>query len=459
MKSKWFGDKQFYKNVMTLTFPIMIQNFITNFVSMLDNVMVGQIGTVEMTGVSVTNTLIFVFNLCIFGAVSGAGIFGAQFYGNGDHKGVRDTFRFKVAFCTLLTLLCMALFYLWGKPLISLYLQGKGSAADAAASLLYGQRYLQVILFGLIPYALTQVYSSTLRETGNSMLPMLAGLVAVGVNLSLNYVLIFGHFGAPALGVEGAAIATVISRFVELLIVALWTGRNAQKNPFIIGAFRSLHVPGKLVGQILVKGTPLMLNETVWAASVAVLNQCYSVRGLDVVAANNISTTFWNVFSVAFMAVGMANGILLGQLLGAGKLEQAKADSRKLIVFSLMVSAVSSVLYAICAIFIPQIYNTTDEVRTLATQLMWISALAMPLDAFANAAYFTLRSGGQVLITFLFDSAFMWVIVVPLAFSLSRFTDVSILYLFAVCQFINFHKDVLGYIFVKKGLWIKQIVS
>ena len=366
---KLIGNRQFYHRVFALMLPIMIQNGITNFVNMLDNVMVGRVGNVEMTGVAVANQLFFVFNLCIFGVVSGAGIFGAQFFGNRDHKGVRHTFRFKILSGLIITLLAMALFWFGGEELIKLYLQGDGSAADAAASLGFAQKYLHIMLIGVIPYTIAQCYSSTLRECGQAMPPMFAGVIAVLVNLCLNYVLIFGNFGAPKLGVVGAAIATVISRYVELIIIAAWTRSHSDKTPFILGAYRSLHVPARLIRQILAKGLPLMLNETLWAAGIATLSQCYSTHSLDVVAANNISSTFFNVFSVAFISVGVAIGIILGQELGAGENERARADSRRLIFFSILCSIVVAVIYAITANFIPQIYNTSDTVRLLATDV------------------------------------------------------------------------------------------
>ncbi|MBQ4052079.1 MAG: MATE family efflux transporter [Clostridia bacterium] len=459
MLKKFFGDRYFYRRLFALAVPIMIQNGITNFVNMLDNIMIGRVGTVQMNGVAVANQLFFVFNLCIFGAVSGAGIFGAQFYGKGDHKGLRDTFRFKLIFCCLLTLVGIGLFYFAGDGLIGLYLQGEGSAADAAASLGFGKGYLLIMLVGLLPYTLVQCYSSTLREIGRPMVPMTAGIIAVLVNLVLNYVLIFGHFGAPALGVNGAAIATVISRFTELLVVAFWTHFHAHKNPFIIGAYRSLRVPKKLVGRIVVKGLPLMLNEALWAAGIATVNQCYSVRGLNVVGAQNIAQTFWNVFSIAFMAVGVANGIILGQMLGARDHRGAKDAATKLITFSVLVSIGVGALYALVAIWIPMAYNTTYEIRHLATLLMQITALAMPLDAFSHATYFTLRSGGKTFITFLFDSGFVWAIHVPLAFVLSRYTAMPILGLYALIQFSNIIKVVLGFVFVKKGIWLQNIVE
>ncbi len=457
--NKYIGDKQFYVRVLRLAVPIMIQNGITNFVNMLDNIMVGALGTNEMTGVSVANQLIFVFNLCIFGAVSGAGIFVAQFHGNGNTKGVRDTFRFKMIVTLLLTVAAIAVFLVAGEPLVNAFLSGEGSDVDPKASLGFAKEYILIMLIGLVPYAIVQSYSSTLRETDKTVLPMIAGLTAVGVNLSLNYVLIYGKLGAPALGVAGAAIATVISRFAELAIIVIWTAVKRRENPFIIGAFRSLRVPLPLVGQIVRKGFPLMANEALWASGIAVLNMCYSLKGTNVVPANNIQQTFFNVFSVVFMSIGVTIGIIVGQQLGGGLFDEAKETAIKMRVFSVVVSVVVGAAYFIMAEYVPYVYDTTDEIRRLATDMMRICAIAMPIDAYAHASYFTLRSGGKTFITILFDSCFVWVVSVPIALCLAKFTSISILPLFAICQAVNFIKDILGYILVKKGIWLNKIVD
>jgi len=459
MFKRLVGNKAFYKTVLSLAIPIMIQNGITNFVNMLDNVMIGKIGTVEMTGVAIANQLIFVFNLCIFGAVSGASIFGAQYYGKGDHKGVRDTFRFKILICSVITVVGVAILYFFGDHLTSLYLTGEGSAEDAAASLDFARQYMLVMFIGLLPYTFAQCYSGTLRETGQATVPMIAGVSAVFVNLVLNYILIFGKFGAPKLGVVGAATATVISRFVELLFVALWTHIKTDKNKFIIGVYKSFRIPRTLIKQISIKGFPLLFNETMWAAGVAVVNQCYSTKGYDVVSANNINQTFFNVFGVAFMSVGAAIAIILGQMLGANKNKEARDASFKLITFSVFVSIIVSIVYYFTAQFIPDFYNTSDSVRSMATRLMQICALTMPLDAFAHASYFTLRSGGKTFITILFDSCFVWLLTLPTAYILCNFTTLSIFDVYLVCQLLNIIKDIAGTILVAKGIWIKNIVD
>ncbi len=458
MNHRYIGDRAFYRRVFGVAVPIIIQNGISNFVSLLDNIMVGQVGTIPMSGVSIVNGLLFVFNLSIFGASSGAGIFTAQFYGSQDHTGVRHTFRFKLLICTVLSLLGAAVFLFGGSGLIGLYLTGEGDAATAAGALEYGLKYLSIMLWGFLPFALTNTYSSTLRETGETFIPMVGGITAVCVNLVLNYVLIFGHFGAPKMGVEGAALATVISRYVELAIVAGWTHSHTARNPFIVGAYRSMYIPGRLLKSILIKGMPLLINEFLWSSGMAIMNQCYSTCGLDVVPAMNISSTLFNLGSVVFLSMGNSVGIIMGQMLGAGHPEAEVRDSnRKLIAVSVASGAVFGVLMAAVSGLFPEIYNTTDAVRHLAAQLICVSAVMMPFNSYTNATYFTLRSGGQTLVTFLFDSCFVWVCCVPLAFCLSRFTGISILPLYIICQGTDFIKCAVGAVMLKQGKWIQNL--
>jgi putative MATE family efflux protein len=458
MFKQYIGDRRFYRQVLTVALPIIVQNGISNFISMLDNIMVGQVGTIPMSGVAIVNQLLFVFNLCIFGAVSGAGIFTAQYYGSGNNDGVRHTFRFKFLISILLTTASIGLFLVAGKSLISLYLQGDGTPEDALRTLEYGWKYLLVMLWGLPAFAISTSYSSTLRETGQTMVPMVAGISGVIINLILNYLLIFGHFGFPEMGIQGAALATVISRYVELAVVSGWTHKNKIKNTFIQGAYHSLHIPKQLLSQITVKGLPLLINEALWASGMAIMNQCYSTRGLDVVAAQNISSTVYNLASVVFLSMGNAVGIIIGQMLGSGKNKEEVRDADRKLIFTSVVSCLlfGGLMAGVSGIF-PAIYNTTDSVRWLAAQFICICAIMMPFNAYTNAAYFTLRSGGQTMVTFLFDSCFVWVVCVPLAYCLSRFTDIPILPLYAICQGLDLIKCIIGGMMIRHGSWIQNL--
>lgn len=456
---KYFGDKAFYKMVLAVVLPIMLQNGITNFVSLLDNIMVGRIGMEQMTGVSIANQLLFVYNLAIFGIVSGAGIFCAQYFGCKDMKGVRNAFRVKLLFSIILCILAIVIFASFGEPLIQLFLKGNTDDVDPVMTMKSGMDYLHVMLVGMVPFAIVQAYSGTLRETGETMVPMKAGIVAVVVNLSLNGLLIYGWFGMPALGVKGAAIATTISRFAELFIVVAYAHRHTDKHPYMEGLYRDFKVPGSLLFHIFVKGTPLMLNEFLWSLGMTTLLQCYSIRGLSVVSAMNISSTLNNVFNVVYIALGNAISIIVGQMLGAGKIKEAKDTDRKLIVFAVLSCLVVGALLAFIAPFFPHIYKATDEVRNMATQFILIVAGCMVIQGFLNACYFTIRSGGKTFITFLFDSFYVWIFTIPLAYVLGHYTNVPIVTLYLICQLSDVIKCIIGFILVKRGKWANNMVS
>lgn len=458
-RKKFIGDREFYKYILLLAIPMIAQNAITSFVSFLDNIMVGKIGTEQMSGVAIVNQLMFVFNICIFGGVSGAGIFGTQFYGKGDHEGQKYTFRFKIYISLIICAVALALFHFKGTELINLYLSDSGDVGDIELALKFGEEYLAIMLFGLIPFGLTQAYISSIRETGHTLVPMLAGIVAMLTNLVLDIVLIFGVGDIPALGVEGAAIATVIARFVEFGIVIIWTHTHKNKNQYIIGAYRSLRIPGKILKDVLITGTPLMINEMLWAAGMAAIVQCYAVRGLEVVAAQNISSTITNLFNVVYIQLGSCIAIVVGQHLGAGRIEQAKDVARKMILFSVVCCAVVSVVMILVGKFFPDIYETEESIKALARTFISISAIVMPVCAFCHCCYFTLRSGGKTIITFLFDSVYTWALVIPFATFLAKYTGLGIALVFLLVQCMEFIKAIIGFFMVRSGIWLQNIVE
>lgn len=458
-KKKFIGDKAFYRYLIFLAFPMIVQNGITSFVSFLDNIMVGQIGTEPMSGVAIVNQLFFVFNICIFGGVSGAGIFSAQFFGKGDFEGQKYTFRFKLYACLLITAIACVLFHFLDEPLISLYLNDGGSVGNTRLALSYGKEYLAIMIFGLLPFAVSQTYVSTIRETGQTFVPMVSGIVAVITNLVLDYVLIFGAFGAPELGVAGAAIATVIARYTECLIVVVWAHRHLYKNPYLIGVYKGLRIPGSILADIFRKGLPLMFNEMLWAVGMAVIVQCYAVRGLEVVAAQNISSTISNLFNIVYLQLGNCISIVVGQKLGAGQLEEAKDADNKIIFFDVACCACISVIMILLGGLFPEIYKTEHGIKALAKNFIIISAMAMPLCAFSHCSYFTLRSGGKTIVTFLFDSVYTWVVMIPYAFVLSRFTTLSITMVFFLVSFTEIIKVIIGFFMIKSNVWLQNIVN
>ncbi len=459
IREKFFGDKRFYKRVASLAIPIILQNGITNFVSLLDNIMVGSLGTEQMSGVSIVNQFIFIFNLLIYGAISGAGIFCVQYHGSGDQKGIAHSFRFKLYINIFLTALSMGALFLFDSELISTFLFESDTNGDLALTLSEGLIYLKIMLIGLIPYAISQVYASTLRETEHAVVPMVASIIAVFTNFGLNYVLIFGNFGFDPMGVKGAAIATVISRFTELLILVVWSHLNTDKCRYFKGVFKSFTIPLDLVKRMFLKALPLMANEFLWSISLTLRNQCYATRGIDVVAAQNICSTIFNVFSVVYMSFGTVISIMVGSLLGQGKFDEAKDTNRKVLVCSVFCGVTLGSLLALSSGVFPQLYNTEDGVKELATYMMIVSGIYMPLYAFNNSSYFTIRSGGSVGITFVMDSGFMWMVMLPTSLIVSRFTDIDIHGLFAICQGAEAMKSTISFYMLKKSTWTKKLVG
>lgn len=459
MLKRYIGSKAFYKMVFIIALPMIIQNAITNFVNLLDNIMVGQLGTAEMSGVSVVNQLIFIFNLAVFGISSGAGVFTSQFFGSKDMDGIRQTMRYRLLASLTVSAVFIAAVVVKQDALIGLFLEAE-SAADAATYLAHGKKYLAIMLWGLPAFALSSAYSGTLREGKQTMVPMVSGTVAVCVNLVFNYILIYGHFGAPKMGVEGAALATVISRYVELVIVVAWTHLNPQKCPYAPRLYKNLYIPWKLLKRLVLKGIPLMGNEILWSFAITFMNQRYASCGAGVLAALNITSVINMLSNVVTLSLGNVTGILLGQMMGAGKEKQEiRSESRKLIFLSFVTGIVFGGLLMVIAPLFPRLYNTSDEIRAMAGSMIFILAIFKPVMGLVHSSYNTIRSGGKTWMTFINDSGFMWCISAPLAFCLTTFTDLSILPIYFLCQMPEVLKLIMSFIILKGDGWMQNLTK
>lgn len=459
LKKKFIGDKAFYKMLLVLVLPLIVQQGITSSVNLLDNVMVGKLGTEAISAVAIVNQIITVFNLAIFGGLSGCSIFGAQFFGKKDYEGMKQTFRFKMMFALFAAIVSIVIFIIWGENFISLFLTGSSDGGDLELTAKYAKQYLTVMLFGLIPFALVQTYTSTLRESGETLIPMIGSTGAIVINLCLNYLLIFGKFGCPRLEVEGAAIATVIARFFEILFIAIYAQTHTKKYQFLHKAFSSLYVSSSLIKKIARTGSPLLFNEIFWSFGMTVVSQSYSIRGLSAVAAVNITTTIWNLFSICMIATGNGVSILVGQKLGAGDKEGARDVDNKMLFVALVSHIVMGALLVSLSGAIPKIYNVEPEVRHLASNMLIAAGCALPIHSIINCVYFTIRTGGKTIITFLFDCVYTWVVSVPLAFCLAHFTKMPILWMYTCVQFIDIIKLTIGLIMLRSDFWLNNIVN
>ena len=393
MHKRYIGDKAFYKRVMAIVVPIIIQNGITNFVSLLDNIMVGQVGTLPMSGVSIVNQLLFVFNLCIFGATAGAGIFTAQFQGSGDTNGIRHTFRFKFLICLGLTAVGITLFLAADTPLISLFLTGDGNPEDAAAILEYGRAYLRMMLIGLLPFALTNAYAGTLKETGETVVPMLGGIAATAVNLVLNYVFIFGNFGAPEMGVVGAALATVLSQMISAVLPIVVLLRQKEDRLEL----RKLRIERSLLGRILRIGIPAGLQFVTFDFSNILIQSGINSFG-------DITMAAWTAHGKTDALVWMISGAFgvsittfVGQNFGAQKYSRIRQGAWTCLALSIAMVCALNVTLLLFRSQILGIYTDNPEVIAVGSMVMLsimpYEFLFMPIEVFAG----TMRGVGNSL--------------------------------------------------------------
>ncbi len=456
---KFIGDRKFYKTLMIIVMPIVLQQFITQFVGLLDNLMVGQVGTSEMTGVSLANQLLFVFNLGIFGSLSGASIFATQYFGAKNKERYQETFRFKWIITSIIFIVTSLIFILFSEQLLSIFINSQeGEDANPVLVLLHGKQYLWIMLVGNLAFVIKEIYASSLREMKETFIPMLSGIIAIFVNLVFNYILIFGKFGFPELGVEGAAIATVISRFVEMFVIITYVQIKKEKYNYFKGIYKG-RVHLSFVKKVMPKTLMLLTNELFWSLGLTLILSCYGIRGLDFVASFNICNTISNVFITVGTSLGNATAIILGNKIGKDDLEGAKSDSYKILFFAVVVSFAFAGVMAATSKVLPNLYNTTDSIKQTATYLILIAAALLPIHAFNTCCYFTLRSGGRILITILFDCVYVFTVRLPLAFVLAKYTNLNIYLVYTFVTGIDVIKVFVGYILVDKGIWLKSLVQ
>ncbi len=455
MLKRFIGNKAFYKVALAIAIPIMIQQGITAIVNLVDNFMVGSLGDNVISGVATVNQILFVPSICLVGGLGGPGIYLSQFYGAKNKAKLQETFRIKALFSAIVMIIFLIILSLYSKEIISLFVD---KDSDVTYATEYAIEYMSVMIYTLIPLAIIQLYGTSLRETKHTKLPMISGIISIFVNIFLNYILIFGNFGFEPMGVKGAAIATLIARIVDALILVI-ASHLVKHYSFCDKAFTPFTLTKDLLKKIVKKGTPLLFNEFLWSLGMTMLFYAYSERGNLVVNAYNISSAVANLFFILFSAVASAIAIMVGNELGAGNIELAKDNSRKLIFLGVMISIFMGFIMFSLSFIIPKFYNVSDETRKLAKYFLWGNALFMWLYMFNCGCFYTIRSGGQSMQTLLFDSGYTWIIQVPIALALVKLTSLDIITIFILVQLCDFLKLGLGIYFVKKEKWAQNLTT
>ncbi|MFA7055375.1 MAG: MATE family efflux transporter [Acholeplasmataceae bacterium] len=444
----FIGDRQFYKTLFQVAAPLVLQQLITTSVQLVDNVMVGRLGESSIGAVSVINQLYFIVILVTFGAYAGAGIFTSQFFGSGDHDKLKQTFRFKLITGALIALIALIIFTVFGENLIRLFTKNPETIKQGLA-------YLNIARWSAFPWVISVAISNTFREMSITKPLLYISIVAIITNTLLNFLLIFGLFGFPALGVTGAAIATFISRFVELgLMIVLLIKKGSIFNTKMT---QMLHIQPKLLRSMIIMSIPLTLNELLWSTGQTAFLHAYSTRGDSALAALNISGAISQLVFVTFGGIATAVAVLVGNTLGKNALDEAKDNARKLIAFSVFFAAIAGLILFILSFFILNIYDVAETTKDIARFNIRINALFIPVYSFNVALFFTLRSGGDTKSTFMIDSGYMWVVAVPIAMVLAYLTDLKVTMMFLLIQSLDLPKMFFGLSRFRKEHWVKNL--
>lgn len=446
-----FSDPVFLRKTVMIAVPVAIQALLNTVTNMVDTLMIGTLGETVIAGVGLANKVFFVFNLLIFGIASGTSVLSAQFWGTHDTKNIRKVLGLSL----LLGLLGSLFFVLPGffapKAVMRIF-------TDSTASSGAGAEYLRLVCLSYPFTAVTNIYVAVMRSMGRVKTPVVTSLIAIVVNIFLNYALIFGHFGFPALGVTGAAIATLTARVVEMSCIFFYTyGWKTE----LAGRFSEFFgYSSSLIREYVKTSLPVIGNEFMWGLGVTMYSLAYGRMGDTAVAAITISQTIQDMILVFFQGIAAAASVILGNELGAGRTKEAKEDAARLLWLQVVFSLALGVFCILTRNLLVGIYDVSEETFREAALCMMIYGLFLPFKMINLVTIVgILRSGGDTRFCLLLDSGSVWLIGVPLTFLGALVFRFPIHRVFAMTMTEEVVKFFASYWRYKKGRWLKNLTA
>lgn len=448
MLKKYFGTRQFYREVTSIALPIMAQQFITTFVNLIDNVMIGSIGNIALTSVTVANRFFLIMNSILFGLCGAAGIYIAQYFGAKQKRKCQEVFNINMAFSTGAAVLLTVFIFVFPRFVIELFSKTPIIVSEAT-------QYLAIAKYTYIPFAVSFTCMMALRAVGINKIQLKVGTVAVVTNTLLNYCLIFGNFGFPQMGIQGAAIATVVARIVEMMIYL--TVLYRKRHFFSFDLRGMIKINFGLLANLVRKAIPLTANEILFSLGQALIFMSYMRCDEYLAASISVVDTVANIMFIVFGGLSSAVSIMIGNKLGANELDEARDNARKLLCFALMVSLVIGSTCFVLAPLIPNMYNVDLAIKDAIVKLVRIKSIMINIYAFNVCIFFILRAGGDVVSTLVMDSVFLWVAGVFVSTVLSSFTAISLIMLYIVVESLDLIKLLVAIYFFKKERWVRNI--
>jgi putative MATE family efflux protein len=451
-----FGPASFYREVLAVAVPVMAQQAIQSLVSLVDNFMVAALGDAKMAGVNVANQVNFVYFIIMLTISNAGGIYMSQYRGAKDEEGMRQAFRFKAIATMTVSAAYFFACQLMPDALISMMTMGNAAQAEIVAN---GAEYLRLVSWTFIPMGLSHAFGSAFREIGRPGAPLLISVTATLVNTFFNWVLIYGNLGAPRLEIAGAAIATDIARGVEVLAFVVFA--RSSKVPFYVPLRSLFKVRWALFREILGKSGLLVFSETSWVVSETVTTALYNGRGgAEVVAGMSAGWAIANIFFLIFTGIQISMGVVVGSLLGADRLDEARLKARWITSGAVALGAFLALLQAASIAVVPLIFmNLTPEATMVTGRLLLVISAYLPLWSLLNAQFAVSRAGGDTMMGFVVDVGVTYILFIPGAFALAFLTSIGPVAMYGTIKLTDFAKWFIAHRWLRKERWVKNLAA
>ena len=453
---KYFGSKAFYRRALLLALPVMFQQLVQSLVSLIDNFMVAELGDVKMSGVNVAGQVLFVFIVLLNAVCASGGIFLTQYSGAKDAEGMRQAVKFKTVVIAFAIIAYFIVCFIFPETFLSLMLAGN---TQAEAILEHAVTYMRLMGLIGVPMAVSTIIASSFREIGEVKAPLVISITATLVNTFFNWVLIYGNLGAARLEVAGAAIATIIARTVEMLLYIILLLR--RKPEFMVRLKDILKIDFALFRAILKKSGMIMFSEMVWVLSETVCTALYNGRGgADVVSGMSASFAIANLFFVSFGGITTATGIILGQTLGQGKLDEARKQKRWLLTAAFLFGCFMLFIALLTMLLIPVVFgNLSEGSQHICRQMVLMMALFMPLWVFNNAQFAVSRAGGDTEMGLWVDGVATIGVVIPGMLLMAYLTDMGPVTMYTLIKAVDILKICIAWWWLKKERWVRNLAE
>lgn len=444
-------DKRFYRLLFSIALPIAVQNLITFMVSMVDTLMVGALGEIQLSAVSIANNLFFVLTILMFGLAGGSNIMISQYWGKGNVKTIHKILAIMYRVCLLITgiFIFIALF-------LPKYFMGIFTTDKAVID--FGASYLRIVCIGYLFYSITNCTIMMLRSVKTVSISIIVYTASLVVNSMLNWILIFGNLGAPELGIRGAAIATVCARITEFSIVLVFTFIYERKIGLKLEHL--LKLDKEILKDYVGLCTPVLCNELLWAIGASMISVIVGRMGTEVVAANSINGVAHQFVTVFIFGMSNATAVIIGNTIGEGKKEKAKEYAYSIGIFSVVMGCISGLMILLIKPFVVNFYNVSYSTKLIAMEIMTVTSGIIVFQSLAsNFMIGVLRGGGDAKFVLINDLIFMWLVAIPGGFFVAFVLELPVALVFLVIKCDEILKSLTSVYRVISGKWVNDVTK